>query len=329
MTTSGTVTFSVNRDQIINDACFDAGVLGVGENLSDDDLQFCVRRLNMMVKQWQGTQDFAPGLKMWSRKRGNLFLSGTTGQYNLGPGGSGWASSFTSTTLSAAAAAGASTITVASASSIATGDNIGIVLTSGTIQWTTVNGAPVGTTVTLTAVLTGAAASGNSVYNYATTLQGRQPLQILTAVLRDSQSNDTPLVVYNLQDYENLPSKTNTQNTADPTAIYYEFQLTNGVLYTDSPAAADVTKYIHTVYLSPIEDFNASTDTPDYPQQWYLPLVTGLAVNIAPAFQLPVTQDLKDNFARSLAIAQHTPVDTSSVFFQKGNDDYARWGNWT
>lgn len=326
MTTSGTVTFSVQRDTIIQDAMFDCGALGVGENVNDADLQFCSRRLNMLVKQWQGKQDFAPGLKMWFRKRGNLFLSATTGQYSLGPSGTGWATSFTQIATTAAAAQGAGSILVSSITGLSSGDNIGIVLNDQSIQWTTINGAPSGSTVTLAATLTGAAASGNTVYSYPTTSQARRPLQIVTALLRDQNQNDVPLYVLTIDQYEAYPTKAQTASPQDPTSIYYEAQLTNGQLYTDAPAAADCNKYIHMVYLSPIEDFVAATDTPDYPQEWYLALVTGLAINIAPAFELPVTQDMRNNFVAALSIAQQSNPEMSSLFFQKGEVDYAPWG---
>jgi hypothetical protein len=327
MTTSGIVTFSIQRDTIVQDALFDAGVLGVGESLADTDLQFCSRRLNMLVKQWQGKQDFAPGLKMFARKRADLFLSSTTGQYTLGPGGTGWASSFTQISLTAGAAQGAGTITVSSIVGLSSGDNIGVVLNNGVLQWTTINGAPSGSTVTLTATLTGAAASGDVVYSYPLASQARRPLEILTAVLRDSNNNDVPMSIFTLQDYESLPTKVQTTNPADPMTLYYEAQLTNGILYTDAPAALDTSKHIHMVYLGTPEDFNAATDTPDFPQEWYLALVTGLAINVAPAYEMPITQDMKDNFARALRIAQEANPETSSMFFQCKQDDYAPWGN--
>jgi hypothetical protein len=328
MPSSGTVSFSVNRDDICKHAMYDCGALGIGETMSDDDLQLCAFRLNLLVKQLMGTIDLAPGLKVWSRKDGFLFLSNSTGTYSLGPSGSGWATSFTQTTLASSQSSGASTISVASASSISNGDNIGVSLSDGSIQWTTVNGAPVGTTVTLTAVLTASATSGAGVYNYATSLQARRPLQIITAVLRDSNSNDVPLWFYNLQDYETLPSKANPQNTGDPTTLYYQAVLTNGILRTDVAAAADTTKYIHMVYLSPIEDFNSATDTPDYPQEWYRPLVKSLSVEIAPAFSLPVTQDMLQAKSEAMAIAGRSNPETSSMFFMPKNDDYMPWGQW-
>lgn len=67
------------------------------------------------------------------------------------------------TTLSVAAAAAATTITVVSATGIATGDNIGILLDDDTTHFTSVNGAPVGSVVTLTAAMPSAAAIGKNV----------------------------------------------------------------------------------------------------------------------------------------------------------------------
>src|SRR6185295_4401225 len=86
---------------------------------------------------------------------------------------------YVQTSLSADAASGASTITVDSVVGIATTYIIGVLLDDGTMQWTTVNGAPSGSTVTLTATLTGAASDGNSVFAYQSVLV--RPLKVLTA----------------------------------------------------------------------------------------------------------------------------------------------------
>lgn len=329
MSTSGTYTFSVTRDQIITDAMLDCGALGVGESIADADLQFCARRLNMMVKQWCGTMDFAPGLKMWKRLNGNLFLSATTGTYTTGPAGSGWASSFTQQSTTVAAAGGASTVTLASAAGISSGDNIGVVLDSLALNWTTVNGAPAGNVVTLTTALASSAASGNVVYTYPVANQATVPMKILTALLRDQFQNDTPLYLLTLQEYQSLPTKAQPLSMQDPTSIYYQRGLGTGTLKTDSPAAADCNKRIHMVYLDSAQDFDLATDNPDFPQEWYLPLVTNLSVLIAPGFQLPVTADMKMNAANSLAIAQQQDAETTAMFFQKGADDYAPWANFT
>lgn len=289
------------------------GALGSGEVPTAQETTDCAQALNLMVKQWQGKADFAPGLKMWSRKRGFLFLSTLAVSYSLGPSGDHWTSSFVSTTLTAAAATSATSLTVASISGISNGDNIGIILTSGAIFWTTVSGSPSGVTVTIASGLTGPAASGNTIYTY--TSKTRRPLQLVTAVIRDSNSNDIPLNYMTVEDYQALPSKANSTATGDPSAIYYESQLTNGVLYVDV-YPSDLTKYLHFVYLSPIEDFNAATDTPDYPQQWYNALKWGLAKQIAPEFGLQFTDDMESNYTEAVALARDQDPESTSDHFR-------------
>lgn len=85
------------------------------------------------------------------------------GQLVSGPSGIFRATARVDTTLSSGAASSAGTVTVTSATGIASGDVIGVLLDSGLTHWTVVNGAPAGNVVTLTVALPGAAASGRAV----------------------------------------------------------------------------------------------------------------------------------------------------------------------
>jgi hypothetical protein len=85
------------------------------------------------------------------------------GQQVAGPGVVYTAATRVDTTLSSGAASSASTVTVASASGIASGDVIGVLLDSGATHWTTVNGAPASNVITLAVALPSAAASGKAV----------------------------------------------------------------------------------------------------------------------------------------------------------------------
>lgn len=67
------------------------------------------------------------------------------------------------TALSVAAVATNATITLSAVTGIATGDSIAILLDDGTTHFTTVNGAPSGSVVTLTVAMPSAAAIGNNV----------------------------------------------------------------------------------------------------------------------------------------------------------------------
>src|SRR5271169_4104856 len=105
MTTSGVYSFSVSTTDIVREAMLNIGKLGEAESPSAQEYTDCLRKLNMLAKQWMAKQDFAPGLKMWKRRHGDLFLSSTTGQYNLGFTGDHWTNtSFLQTTTATAAA---------------------------------------------------------------------------------------------------------------------------------------------------------------------------------------------------------------------------------
>lgn len=313
MASSGSVDFTVNRDEIIKDAMFEIGALGDSETPADADIQLYARYLNRLVKQWQGQADFAPGLKMWSRKRATLYLQDEENSYSLGPSGDHWAVSPVETTLSAAAGSGASTITVTSATGISSGMYIGIVQDDNVIHWTTVNGAPSGSTVTLTAVTTADASAGASVFAYTT--KARRPLQFLSVLHRTSANIDMPMYQMTLKEYENLPNKT---LTSVPSMYYYEAQLTDGVIYLNY-APSYTSSRLACVYLSAIEDFDAATDTPDYPQSWMRALHYGLAVDIwGTVRQGEPTKRLVGLRDEAIAIARNQDPEVSVDYFQPG-----------
>mgnify|MGYP001574175770 CR=1 FL=1 len=323
MASSGSVDFSVNRNDIITRSLEVIGEYDPGETISSADVTTCASWLNLIVKQLQGTADFAGGLKMWSRKRAYLFLSGGQAVYTLGPTTTAtgttnkWASSYVTTTISANEAAGQTVLSVTSITGISNADRIGIELDDDTMHWTTVNGAPSGGTVTITASLASAAASGNRVFAYATTAQGRSPIKILTASLRSFDSTNVPTDIpidagLLIEGYESIVSKT---ADSDPTALYYEQTLTDGTVYLDAEPS-DVSKIIRMVYLSAIEDFDASTDTPDYPQEYYLFLVMELGKYIAPVFGVKWTTGMEDNRKSAMAIAKNLYPETSDLYFQ-------------
>lgn len=323
MALSGTYTFTVNRDEVIRNAMLSIGALYEGEVPSSSEISDMSNFLNMMVKQWQARQDFAPGLKMWNRLRGELYLSSTTGQYSLGSSAAGWGTTHNQTTLAASALAGAGTVTLTSATGFTSGDNVGICLSSGALFWTTATLS--GVTLTLASNLPSAASAGAYVFNYATTQI--RPEIIETAVLRDVNYNDIPLNMMTLQDYEFLPTKTAVTNVMNPQAIYYEYGVNSsnaGTLYTDAGAAADTTRHIHMVFLSPAMDIAGSTDNFCFPQSWYLPLSLNLGKLAAQMFNKPWTPLHQENAASALAMAQEAYSEVTSLYFEPNRDDRMR-----
>jgi hypothetical protein len=105
-----------------------------------------------------------------------------------------------------------------------------------------------------------------------------RPLRILEAWYRDG-TNDTAVEIISRDDYNTLGDKT---GEGIPTEIYYDPQLTLGVLYVYNPADATAAgNTLHLVYHRPFEDMDSITDNFDFPQEWFMALEYMLAVDIA------------------------------------------------
>lgn len=319
MTTSGVTSYSCTELDIIEAAMENIGKLAAGETMSAEDILVCRRRLNMIYKQWVSQVDFAPGLKMWCRRTGWLFLQKDQVAYSLGPSGDECASeTYYHTTLSANASSGASTITVASITGLASAMRIGVKLTSGSMQWTTINGTPSGSTVTLTATLTGAAASGGVVYAYTSKIL--RPFELLTANIRDSSGNDAMKFDVNmlLEEYESIPSKS---ATGTPSRGYFEAKKTNTTLFLDC-APDDLTNVLRIRFQSYIEDTTATTQDVDFPAEWLRPLAYQLAIDLCVPYRRQITPEMKLSRDESLAIAKNAYSAKSVISYDYSPDVY-------
>jgi hypothetical protein len=124
---------------------------------------------------------------------------------------------------------------------------------------------------------------GTAMYTIGTgqTVNIPKPLKITQAILHDTSSNvDIPMRIITRDEYLRLGNKT---IQGQPIQIYYDPKRDTGELYVFPPAnSATVTyKQIRFTYQKPFEDFDASTDTPDFPQEWYEALKYGLATRLA------------------------------------------------
>jgi hypothetical protein len=336
MATSGTYTFTTTRDTIIRMAMLNLGKLGENEGPTAQENSDAANYLNMMVKQWMGQADFAPGLKMFSRRIGHLFLSTTSGQYNLGFNSTAntgvnlanWTNSYIQTSLSVNALAGANTIQVESIAGILNGDQIGIQMNggyqNGNLFWTTVNGTPSGNTITLASAIPAEAYSGGVVYDYNTYAQ--LIVRPEAVVLRDVNREDVPINMWTVQDYMFAPSKADPNYISDPVSVYFQRFANYTQLYTDVAGASDVTKHLVIEYMEPVQDFNNPTDNPEYPQEWLLALVWGLTKQICPMFNGVWTQEMQINYTEAMQVARNLDPDRTAMYFQC-NDWNEGWSN--
>jgi hypothetical protein len=278
MTTSGTATFNYNRDQIIKMAYRKLGVINASETPGAQMIQDASDALNLWVEALNAT-----GLHIWTETEATLFLQPGQSTYMLGSGTTDHATENHTATTLAATASGAN-IVVSSATGFGANYNIGVVLDSGSIFWTTQNGAASGTSVTLTGSLTGTASSGNAVYVYQTDII--RPLRVVsTRRYNFASAIDTQMIQMARIDYRNQPNKS---TLGVPTMTFYD---PRGGANTQGsmavwPAPSDATNAIKMTWWRPVQDFTSSANTPDLPTEWGLCLIWNLAKEMGPEFDV-------------------------------------------
>jgi len=292
MATSGSVDYTLNRNRIIASALRKLGALAQGETPTNEEYDEASENLNMMIKHWQ-TQ----GLKLWTRTEGVLIQAASQESYTLGPNSTDHATTvddLVKTEIATAGVIGDLTIDVDSITGISTGDVIGIKTSSTDIHWTTVNGAPTGTTITITAPLDAAVAVDNEVYAYTSVIE--RPLKIMKARVRNSDDSETPIDVVVRDKYFNLTLKSSTGRV---NTVYYDPQIDDGVLYV-WPTADDVTDQIRFTFKRQIEDMDAAANNFDFPAEWFLTITYNLAVVLNAEYDNPLTNDFKQDAAAML-----------------------------
>jgi len=274
MTTSGSVDFSVNRDEIITEALELLGVLEPGTTAQPADVTTASRTLNMMIKTWQ-----TDGLNVFSVKRGYLFLDKNTSEYTLSPTGDKYTYSYTKQTIDGDAVSGAATVDLTDATDFVNGDNIGVYQSNGTMLWTT--GTKAGNTITLGTVTTAAVDDNATVYFF--TSKADSPESIIESSLRNDSLNERPLDLMSRQEWSELSNKTYDGST---TQLYWDERVSDPSLFV-WPQTSDPRDLIILWVKRTREDFDNDVDTPDFLQRWYLPLAYNLAVLIGPKFGTP------------------------------------------
>jgi len=219
MATSGSINFTLTRDEIIQEALEQIGAIGIGDTISNSDITTCSRTLNLMVKAWE-----AQGIHLWTVTTQTVTLVEDQASYTLSP--------------------------------------------------------------------------------YA--------LMVKQAWLRNTDNIDRPIKVDSLSNYNLIPNKTTSGKI---NRIAYDAQLNTGTLYV-WPTPDDDTDVLHLKYLRKIEDFDASSDNADLPQEWLLAIALNLGILVAPKYGKSLTKtnpELVENAAVALAQMQLWDVENAKI----------------
>lgn len=290
MTTSGLSTFNPAVTLLIAQAHRQLGVIAEDEEMTAGMYSTGIFQLNSIVAAAQ-----AIGLHVWTEEEAILFPQVGVAKYVIGGPTAALnahtsdADSWLQLTLAAPAAGGATSIVVQLATGVLAGDNIGIILNDGTTFWTTVNGAPVGQAITLTAPLPASGASvGAFALDYATPIV--RPLKVPNARLRylggsgtPSNPNETPMTIMSRQEYMDLPNKL---SPGTPTQWFYSPQRDSGFFYI-WPVPVTTAWAIRFTWYRPLQDFFLPGNTMDFPQEWVAPLMWRLAADLMGIYSTP------------------------------------------
>lgn len=331
MAVSGSYDYTVTANNIIVAAMEDLQSYDPTVGINANDYATCLRTLNLMTKEWMGKPTFAPGMKRWTRHFAYMFLSPTQNIYQFGQGGANPAArdEYVSCTIATPAALGDSVIEIGTIStwpgnvqiggSINDTDNIGILLSTGYIQWTTVASGGGSSILTLTDQLEAAVALGAQVFSYPTTSSVDLPLDFLTCVRRDINGIDYPMdKMQDMYEYEQISNK---NITSTPIQWFYEKKRVAGNLYLNC-FPSTMTDVIRACVLYPIDDEDSISNDMAFPQQWYGGLEWGLAKKLAPKFGKSWTDTMEQNYAEAMASASAVDGEVVPQYFQPNRDDY-------
>ena len=274
MAVSGSTDYVVTRNNIIYDALWLINALGENETPSNEMINRCSRVLNNMIKAWQ-----ADGLNLWTITEGIIFP--IEGQVTYTIDGSTATSAMTykaKTTLISDAGAAAVTLIGDDTTGMTAADKITITLDDGTVHTTTISSVDSTTQLTISSGLASAAASGQYVVAYTSTML--RPNEILSVRWMNDSGRERPLFQLNKQQYYNIPNKL---QTGTPTSFYYDPQMDNGIFHCWLAPSSSKGLFMVT-HVREVDDFDAANDNPDFPVEWSEALTYGLAMRIGSAY---------------------------------------------
>lgn len=325
MASSGSFNFTITRDNLITDALLHIGAVAATETPSSAEITEMARLLNMLVKLRA-----ADGMPLWAIKRGYVLPFTAASSINTT---SHVVSAYERTTIGADEAAAQTTISVTSSSNMTTGDSIGIEQDDGTMHWTTVSSVTDGTTIIISDSLPTTSASGSQVFSYtASSDRVGRPLRIIEAnILKVTDNTSWEITIEERNDYFKLGNRT-TEGV--PNRIYYDPTLGAATASPDSssnwygtifvyPRFQDGEHIIEFTYQRPFQDFDSSTDNPDFPQEFYLPLMLELASLAGSKYGLPLDERnaLRAEAKMYRDEALSTVYEEGSVFLQPEDEN--------
>lgn len=320
MATSGTTTFTVTRDQIIEAALRSLAVLEEGATPGPNALENASFSLNLILKKWQ-----SEGIKLWTIKEYTLPLVPNQTSYTIGPSSAYNLNASKPLRLIQAYLRDLSNET----------NSVGkISLTSGGTGYTVQPTNPVSATggtgsgATFNLTFTGASVTSVMLANtggsdYAVgdvlTMTGGTFTTAATVTVSSLLSvyTDMPMTVISQQEYNMLSSK---QSQGNINTVYFKPWRDYGevsVFLTPNTFTAENYE-LHLFVQTPIEDITSANQNFDFPSEWFLALKWNLVADLASDYEKTLTDkqyyEQKANMLKNELM--DWDIEWASTFFQ-------------
>jgi hypothetical protein len=252
---------------LIREALRAATITGTESPVSSKDFAMGQDHLNDILRNLQSDQ-----IHMWSETEATIPMNQGQRAYVFGTD-----HAFTDYIYRTASAAvsGATVLNIGSNTGVTIGDNIGVELSTGVRQWTTVDSLSGINSVNLDAALLASVNDSATVYIYTTGID--QPVRILSLRYSDGETySDIQTWQISRDEYYNLTDKSDTGSTNQ---WYFSRQLNAGVLNV-WPTADNCKRLLRITFIKPQEIPADQSENVAIPPEWYLGLKFQLATDL-------------------------------------------------
>lgn len=264
---------------LVRDSLRAATISGIEISVESSDFAQGFNAYNDLLAAWQAKQ-----IHIWSETEAVMPLNAGQSKYVFGT-----AHAFTDYQYTTAESAliGATLLDVGSTSGALAGDFIGIELSTGVRQWTTVDTVTDADTFELTDALEAAVTEGASVYVYRTKCD--IPVRFISVRYSDNHTADEVSTwQISRQEYYDQTSKT------APGAInqwYYSRQLTNPYLNV-WPTASSCANLIRFSFIKPQYVSEDQAENVQVPPEWYNALKWQLAADLGVVYNIDANKQM-------------------------------------
>jgi len=297
-----TGVYAKTAGDLIRDALRAATISGIALPVDPTDFAQGETALNDILLNLQTKK-----VHIWSETEALIPLNADQQKYTFGTDHA--FTDFVYTTASAALI-GVTTLDVASTTGMTTGDFIGVELSDGTRQWTTLTIVD-GDTVTLGAALTASVSDLASVYTYTTGVD--QPIRIESVRYADSYTaNEISTDGVARDTYFNQSSKDATGSVNN---WYFSRKLDVGELYV-WPVASDCANLLRITFLKPQYIPEDQSENILIPPEWYIALKFKLAADLALTYSVDANKQMMLEQKAAIYLKDAMESDDDNAPFQ-------------